>query len=88
MGKRLFHPIYWYYQNNTYLTNLCTSKYNRVLLWLKKDYLTVGLAQPQVDGQQDWALTYAKEENGKTTLQLYRRRDTRDPIGDVRIQVK
>ena len=70
------------------MTNLYASKYNRVLLWLKKDYLTVGLAQPQVDGQQDWALTYAKEENGKTTLQFYRRRDTRDPIGDVRIQVK
>lgn len=70
------------------MTDLYTSKYNRVLLWLKKDYLTVSLAQPQVDSQQNWALTYAKEENGKTTLQLYRRRDTRDPIGDVRIQVK
>ncbi|KAL9955208.1 hypothetical protein ACROYT_G036495 [Oculina patagonica] len=53
-----------------------------------KDYLTVGRKQPQLDSQQDWNLTYAKEENGVTTLKFYRQRDTSDSVNDTVIQVK
>ena len=42
-----------------------------------KDYLTVGQTTPREDDQQDFKMIYAKEENGKTTLYFYRKRDTR-----------
>ncbi|KAJ7333721.1 DBH-like monooxygenase protein 1 [Desmophyllum pertusum] len=43
-----------------------------------KDYITVGRTQPRLDTNQDWTLTYSKEENGVTTLKFYRKRDTND----------
>ncbi|KAL9970134.1 hypothetical protein ACROYT_G022461 [Oculina patagonica] len=51
-----------------------------------KDYLTIGRQQPQLDSQQDWVLTYSREENGVTTLQFYRQRDTNDSVNDIAIQ--
>ncbi|XP_078342831.1 scavenger receptor cysteine-rich domain-containing protein DMBT1-like isoform X5 [Oculina patagonica] len=50
------------------------------------DYYTVGFRQPPLDPQQDWVLTYSREENGKTTLQFYRQRNTFDFRNDVAIQ--
>ncbi|CAH3036902.1 unnamed protein product, partial [Porites lobata] len=52
-------------------------------LW---DYLTVGRRQPQLDLQQDWMLSYFREENSVTTLRFYRRRDTNDSPNDIVIQ--
>ncbi|XP_078343057.1 uncharacterized protein LOC144628816 [Oculina patagonica] len=51
-----------------------------------RDYLTIGRQQPQLDAQQDWVLTYSREENGVTTLQFYRQRDTNDFLNDIVIQ--
>ena len=39
-----------------------------------------------VDSQQDWMLSYSREENGVTTLRFYRKRNTTDQ-SDVVIQV-
>ncbi|CAH3193533.1 unnamed protein product [Porites evermanni] len=52
-------------------------------LW---DYLTVGRRLPQLDRQQDWMLTYFREENSVTTLRFYRQRDTNDSPNDIVIQ--
>ncbi|XP_073246020.1 uncharacterized protein [Porites lutea] len=52
-------------------------------LW---DYLTVGRRLPQLDLQQDWMLTYFREENNVTTLRFYRQRDTNDSANDTVIQ--
>ncbi|KAM7427759.1 DBH-like monooxygenase protein 1 [Porites harrisoni] len=52
-------------------------------LW---DYLTVGRRPPQLDLQQDWMLTYSREENNVTTLRFYRQRDTNDSANDTVIQ--
>ena len=42
--------------------------------------------KPQLDTQQDWMRSYAKEENGVTTLRFYRKRNTSDQ-NDTAIQV-
>lgn len=52
-----------------------------------QDYHSITLVEPGLDLQQDWMLTYAKEENGKTTLQFYRDRNTTDQQNDTAIQV-
>ena len=56
-------------------------------LFLHQDYWTIGQQKPRLDPQQDWMLTYSREENGVTTLGFYRRRDTNDSANDIRIQV-
>ena len=43
--------------------------------------------EPELDIQQDWNLSYAKEENGVTTLRFHRRRNTTDQQNDVAIEV-
>ena len=43
--------------------------------------------EPELDIQQDWNLSYAKEENGVTTLRFYRRRNTTDQQNDIAIEV-
>ena len=48
----------------------------------------MGQTQPQLDLQQDWMLSYSREENGVTTLGFYRQRDTNDAVNDTAIQVK
>ena len=48
----------------------------------------MGQTQPQLDLQQDWMLSYSREENGVTTLGFYRQRDTKDAVNDTAIQVK
>lgn len=53
-----------------------------------KDYLTIGRTRPQLDSQQDWTLSYSREENGVTTLRFYRKRDTGDAVNDTVIQVE
>ena len=53
-----------------------------------KDYLTVGQIRPRLDSQQDWKLSYSREENGVTTLRFYRQRDTGDATNDTVIQVR
>lgn len=53
-----------------------------------KDYLTIGRMRPQLDSQQDWTLSYSREENGVTTLRFYRKRDTGDAVNDTVIQVE
>ena len=47
----------------------------------------MGRRQPQLDLQQDWMLTYFREENNVTTLRFYRQRDTNDSANDTVIQV-
>ena len=47
----------------------------------------MGRRQPQLDLQQDWNLTYSREENNVTTLRFYRQRDTNDSANDTVIQV-
>jgi len=47
----------------------------------------VGRRLPQLDLQQDWMLTYFREENNVTTLRFYRQRDTNDSANDTVIQV-
>ena len=47
----------------------------------------MGRRQPQLDQQQDWILTYFREENSVTTLRFYRQRDTNDSANDTVIQV-
>ena len=47
----------------------------------------MGRRQPQLDLQQDWMLTYFREENSVTTLRFYRQRDTNDSANDTVIQV-
>ena len=47
----------------------------------------MGRRQPQLDLQQDWNLTYSREENNVTTLRFYRQRDTKDSANDTVIQV-
>ena len=47
----------------------------------------MGRRQPQLDLQQDWILTYSREENSVTTLRFYRQRDTNDSANDIVIQV-
>ena len=43
--------------------------------------------QPPEDAQQDWKLSYSREENGVTTLKFYRVLNTSD-ANDVVIQVR
>ena len=47
----------------------------------------MGRRLPQLDMQQDWMLTYFREENSVTTLRFYRQRDTNDSPNDIVIQV-
>ena len=47
----------------------------------------MGRRQPRLDLQQDWMLTYFREENSVTTLRFYRQRDTNDSRNDIVIQV-
>ena len=47
----------------------------------------MGRRLPQLDLQQDWMLTYFREENSVTTLRFYRQRDTNDSPNDIVIQV-
>ena len=47
----------------------------------------MGQRLPQIDLQQDWMLTYFREENDVTTLRFYRQRDTNDSANDTVIQV-
>ena len=47
----------------------------------------MGRRLPQLDLQQDWRLTYSREENNVTTLRFYRQRDTNDSANDTVIQV-
>ena len=47
----------------------------------------MGRRLPQLDLQQDWNLTYSREENNVTTLRFYRQRDTNDSANDTVIQV-
>ena len=47
----------------------------------------MGRRQPQLDLQQDWILTYFREENSVTTLRFYRRRNANDSPNDIVIQV-
>ena len=47
----------------------------------------MGRRLPQLDMQQDWMLTYFREENSVTTLRFYRQRDTNDSANDTVIQV-
>ena len=47
----------------------------------------MGRRLPQLDLQQDWILTYSREENNVTTLRFYRQRDTNDSANDTVIQV-
>ena len=47
----------------------------------------MGRRLPQLDLQQDWMLTYFREENNVTTLRFYRQRDTNDSANDTVIQV-
>ena len=41
-----------------------------------------------MDVQQDWMLSYSREENGVTTLRFYRKRDTNDAANDTVIPVR
>ena len=47
----------------------------------------MGRRLPQLDLQQDWMLSYSREENNVTTLRFYRQRDTNDSANDTVIQV-
>ena len=47
----------------------------------------MGRRLPQLDLQQDWMLTYFREENNVSTLRFYRQRDTNDSANDTVIQV-
>ena len=47
----------------------------------------MGRRLPKLDLQQDWMLTYFREENDVTTLRFYRQRDTNDSANDTVIQV-
>ena len=53
-----------------------------------QDYLTIALTTPELDTQQDWVLTYSKEENGKTSLKFYRERNTTDQQNDTAVPVR
>ncbi|XP_078342844.1 uncharacterized protein LOC144628599 [Oculina patagonica] len=50
-----------------------------------KDYLTIGIAALELDTQQDWVLTYSKEDNGTTTLKFFRDRNTTDRENDTAV---
>ncbi len=59
-----------------------------MLILFHQDYLTIGIAALELDTQQDWVLTYTKEDNGTTTLMFYRDRNTTDRENDTAVPVR
>ena len=53
----------------------------------QQDYYTNGHRKPELDDNEDWMLSYSKEENGVTSLLFHRKRNTTDQQTDVTIEV-
>ena len=47
-----------------------------------KDYMTDGHMAPEADQQQDWQVTNITENEGVTSIEFYRKKNTSDPKGD------